>query len=84
MADYAEFTEFSEDKIKGFNFYDLFHWEHRLSKWASIGYSEYDLSVSTALPMNSRRMIEAMLSVSEAHQFDKSIYEEIQRRSTIS
>lgn len=84
MADYAKFTEFSEDKIKGFNFYDLFHWEHRLSKWASIGYSEYDLSVSTALPMNSRRMIEAMLSVSEAHQFDKSIYEEIQRRSTIS
>lgn len=84
MADYAEFTEFSEDKIKGFNFYDLFHWEHRLSKWASIGYSEYDLSVSTALPMNSRRMIEAMLSVPEAHQFDKSIYEEIQMRSTVS
>lgn len=83
MQDYIELTEFSESAINGFNFYDVFHWEHRLSKWASIGYSEYDLSTSTALPMNSRRMIEAMLSVPESDQFSKAIYEALATRSKI-
>ncbi len=71
---YLEFTQFAAPNLKGFDFYDMFYWEHRLSKWAALGYSEYDLACVPALPMNSRRFLCSMLSLPLSDRFDKYLY----------
>ncbi|WP_206448785.1 hypothetical protein [Agrococcus sp. KRD186] len=81
MAEYIEYTQFTAERIANYDFYDLFYWEHRLSKWAAAGYSEYDLSTSVALPMNSRRLLCAMLSLPWKERRDKAIYDQIDQWS---
>ncbi|MDD7545371.1 hypothetical protein [Actinobacillus porcinus] len=61
---YIEYTEFYNDKISDFDFYDLFYWEHRNSKWANIWYQECDLSHKVILPFNCRLINELMLCLS--------------------
>lgn len=61
---YINYTEFYNNKIHDFDFYNLFYWEHRNSKWANIWYQECDLSHKVALPFNCRLINELMLSLS--------------------
>lgn len=63
FAKYIEYTEFYQDKIYDFDFYDLYYWEHRNSKWANIWYQECDLSHRVILPFNCRLINELMLSL---------------------
>ncbi len=68
---YIRATEFTNDRIGAYDYHDLFYWEHRNSKWASIWYSEIDLSHRVLLPFNSRALIELMLALPFPERRDK-------------
>lgn len=63
FEEYIEHTMFTKEKLGGLDFYDVFYWEHRNAKWASLWYSEADLSHFTVVPFNQRTLIELMLSI---------------------
>ena len=63
FEEYIEHTMFTKEKLGGLDFYDAFYWEHRNAKWASLWYSEADLSHFTVVPFNQRTLIELMLSI---------------------
>jgi len=63
FKEYVEYAEFTSERIHNLDWHDLFYWEHRNSKWASLWYSELDLSHRVFLPFNSRALIEIMLSL---------------------
>ncbi|WAC66780.1 hypothetical protein OVA14_03125 [Agrococcus sp. SL85] len=80
MAAWMARTGFSEPAMRGHDFYDLFHWEHRMSKWAATGYAEYDLATIPAPVLSSRRLLLAALAVPEQARFDGAIYRAIGAR----
>lgn len=63
FAEYIAATDFALESIGNIDYHDLFYWEHRNPKWASLWYSEIDLSHRVLLPFNSRHLIETMLSL---------------------
>lgn len=62
FEDYIKYTQFYLKNTLDFDFYDLFYWEHRNSKWGNLWYQECDLSHSVILPFNCRLINEIMLS----------------------
>lgn len=83
FQDYINYTQFTDDRLHGYDLHDLFHWEHRLTKWAGASYSKYDLAATVALPFNSRRLILAMLSLPYKQRTGRAIYAEVVKRSGI-
>ncbi|WP_256840174.1 hypothetical protein [Ornithinimicrobium faecis] len=65
FAAWIEHTQFTTAALRGYNFYDFFHWEHRMSKWGASGYSEYDLATIPAPALNSRKLLVTALSLSD-------------------
>lgn len=74
LGRWMDFTRFSTDALRGFDFYDLFHWEHRMSKWAATGYSEYDLATTPAPVLSSRRLLVAALSLPKPQRVEALVY----------
>jgi hypothetical protein len=68
FGDYIEYTQFSYEFLSGYDFYDLFYWEHRLTKWGALSFSEFDLNGFCLSPFNDRFLMEIMLSVDVAHR----------------
>lgn len=58
--DYINWTDFREERFKGADPYDLFYWEHRMTRWAAVRYQEVDLGHRVLLPYNHRGIVEAM------------------------
>lgn len=83
FEEYADFTEFPAEGSYGVDPYDLFYWEHRMGKWASLWFSECDLTTVIALPFNSRPLLEAMLTLPPQKRFDKELYGMMGRMSGI-
>ncbi|MCI5825767.1 MAG: hypothetical protein MR006_03795 [Arcanobacterium sp.] len=81
FEEYIDYTQLGSDSWLNYDPYDLFYWEHRMTKWASAGYSEYDLSATVALPLNSRKIFRAMLSLGFEDRKNKTLYAELARRS---
>ena len=63
FADYIDYVEFQPDRFLNYDFHDLFYWEHRLTKWGALGFSEYDLSGFSMTPFKDRKLMEIMLSI---------------------
>lgn len=80
---YLEYTQLSDATGLGYDFYDLFYWEHRLSKWAALGYAEYELVTSVGLPMNSRAFFRAMLALPYELRTSKTFYRRIAEESGV-
>jgi hypothetical protein len=62
FQDYLEYNQLEMAADKGIDLYDLFYWEHRLSRWAAIRFQEAQLGHQVMLPFNARPVVEAMLS----------------------
>lgn len=74
LARWMEHTQFSVDALLGYDFYDFFHWEHRMTKWGGAGYSEYDLATIPAPVLSSRRLLTAALSLPKQQRVDAEVY----------
>lgn len=82
FARYMEYTQLDPAHSGGYDLLDLFYWEHRLSGWAAYWYSEMDFGPTVVLPLNSRRLYCAMLSVPFEDRVKKSIYRTIDAWAT--
>lgn len=71
---WMELTRFSVEALRGYDFYDFFHWEHRMTKWGGFGYSEYDLATTPAPALSSRRLLTAALSLPKQQRVDAEVY----------
>lgn len=71
MTDYIAETNFQPERFSGIDWHDLFYWEHRNSKWASLWYAEVDMTGFAIVPYNDRRLIEIMLSLPVKEREDK-------------
>lgn len=80
MAEYIECTSFKPEKFFGFDWHDLFYWEHRNSKWASLWYSEVDMSGFAIVPYNDRRLIELMLSLPLSERTSRTLQNNMIKR----
>lgn len=77
IAEYLEYTELNEENSAGYDLFDLFYWEHRMSSWAAYGYSEADFGPLVVLPLNSRRIFHAMLSLPFKDRLQRSVYHQL-------
>lgn len=74
FENYMSYTQLAPKNAEEIDLYDLFYWEHRMSTWAAYWYSELDFGSTVALPLNSRRVLCAMLGVPLEDRVRKSIY----------
>ncbi|QUB99840.1 hypothetical protein [Cellulosimicrobium cellulans] len=74
FEEYIEYTQMSEETLRGIDVNDLFYWEHRNTKWAAVWYSECDLGHDVGLPFNNRRIIESMLSLPRPEREGKFLF----------
>lgn len=79
MAEFIDYAQFDLDLMHGYDYRDLFHWEHRISRWAAVGFSEFDFSVQASSPFASRRLLTAMLALPESDRRAKTLYRELGR-----
>lgn len=61
FAEFAAATAF--DEVAGFDPYDLFYWEHRMSSWLNAVLAESDIAHDTYIMANSRSILGALLSL---------------------
>lgn len=69
--EYISYVQLYDSLIYNFDWHDLFYWEHRNAKWASLWYAEVDLTGFPIVPYNNRRLIEVMLSLPEEQRRSK-------------
>ena len=74
LARWMDHTRFSVDRLRGYDFYDLYHWEHRMTKWGGAGYAEYDLATTPAPVLSSRRLLVAALSLPKPQRESAEVY----------
>lgn len=75
LEQWFAYTEFTSERVGSFSIYDLFHWEHRMSKWGAEGYLEYDLATVPAPVLNSRHLLLTALSLPEVDRKAKLLYD---------
>lgn len=84
MAEYMDYTQLDAQHSAGYDILDLFYWEHRMSSWAAYGYAEADFGPRVVLPLNSRRIFHAMLSLPYKNRLRKSVYRQLAAKSGIT
>lgn len=63
MKDFIKHTNFDEKLFFNYSFYDMFYWEHRLSKWQNVLCSEAEIATDVFIPFNNRNLMKMFLSV---------------------
>jgi 2-polyprenyl-3-methyl-5-hydroxy-6-metoxy-1,4-benzoquinol methylase/transcription initiation factor TFIIIB Brf1 subunit/transcription initiation factor TFIIB len=79
FEEFAEVTGF--EAFEGFDPYDLFYWEQRMGRWHANLVAESDLSHDTWILLNSRQMLEILLSVPLEDRLAASVFRSLIRRS---
>ena len=77
FEEYQAWTQFEPERLFNLDWHDLFYWEHRNAKWASVWYAEVDLTGFAIAPYNNRRLIELMLSLPEEHRRSRYLQQRI-------
>lgn len=80
--DYVRYTQMSVEGLRGFDSRNHFYWEHRLTRWAGEKYQVGDLGHRVLLPLNVRRVVEAMLSLPDEVRRSKTVIHEFARRTS--
>lgn len=62
-GDYLDWSEFTEDRIGGYDYHDVFYWEQRMGKWGFLKYQDGDFSHRMLMPFNDRGLIQLMQSL---------------------
>lgn len=75
FQDWLDVTEF--EAVVGYDPYDLYYWELRMGRWLSAAMIESDIAHDTLTLVNSRRILELFLAVSDEERFAASVFDEI-------
>lgn len=75
FQDWLDTTRFSD--IKGYDPYDLYYWELRMGRWLPAHLTESDIAHDTYTVVNSRRILELLLSVSLEDRLSARVFDAI-------
>lgn len=73
--DWLAATKFSD--VEGYDPYDLYYWELRMSRWLPAHITESDIAHDTYTVVNSRRILELFLSVSLEDRLSAKLFDVI-------
>jgi len=79
MQEYIDRTSFSEKYFYNYDFYDMFYWEHRNSKWQNILCLEAEMASDVFIPFNNRRLMMLFLGLPEKERKAASLHVAITR-----
>ena len=79
FADYIDYTQFSKDRLGGYDHHDVFYWEHRMGRWAHRKYLDGDFSHRLMMPFNDRRLLEIMHRSPVEQRTSKLLYDHVLR-----
>lgn len=77
--DWLSATKFGE--VQDYDPYDLYYWELRMGRWLSAPITESDISHDTLTVVNSRRVLELMLSVPFEDRLSARLFDELMTRT---
>lgn len=80
IREFADVTGFTEENLRGYDFYDLFEWEQIMCQWLGWLLLESDLSHDTFQLFNNRKLLSMMLSVPYADRLHKKLFLGVIRR----
>lgn len=63
FSDYIKHTHFDKSLFYNYDWYDMFYWEHRNSKWQNVLCSEAEMASDVFIPYNNREILKKFLSV---------------------
>lgn len=75
ISDFIEYGQFYEERFFNYDPYDLFYWENRLGRWGARMMGEWDFGARPVSPFASRRLLDAMMSVSHDERVGRAIYQ---------
>jgi hypothetical protein len=62
FEEFIHVTDFDRSSFRGYDFRDMFYWEHRMSAWESLSMLGYEAAHETVSPYGNRRVCELLLS----------------------
>ncbi|UFU07569.1 hypothetical protein [Ruania halotolerans] len=74
---FIEYADFRPETIGGYDYHDLFYWEHRVGRWAAQKPHEGDLGHRVLQPFNSRRLIETMHRLPYEQRADRALLKQL-------
>ena len=80
MQDFITAANFDQKKFMGIDVYDMFYWEHRLSKWQNVLCAEAEMASDVFIPFSNRILLEKFLSVPRSARKNAEIHEAVTQR----
>jgi hypothetical protein len=74
MAAFIKQSDFKNENFFNYNFYDMFYWEHRNSKWQNILCQEAEMATDVFIPFNNRKLIQLFLAVPESDRIAAKLH----------
>ncbi len=77
FEDYFRESEFTEEKLCGYDFLDMFYWEHRCGTWISEVLQGTDFAFNTHSFISCRKAIELTLQAPFEDRLDGSLFSKV-------
>lgn len=80
VVDYINnWDQMYNDKLSKYNYpiTDIFYWENKAANWVSMFLNELDIAIEEWCPLNSRKILETILSVDPAVRINENFQEQI-------
>lgn len=61
--EFLNVQDFSQERFYGYDPFDLFYWEHRMSNWMALSLLDADTSHETFIHYNNRKLLITFLSI---------------------
>ena len=74
LQNFIDETDFRASKFFNFNFYDLFYWEHRNTKWQAILCLEAEMATDVFIPYNNRCLISMFMGIPYKARLEAKIH----------
>lgn len=75
FSDMMERTDFSSERLLGYDPNDMFYWEHRMGTWGSVSLTEADLAMPAMVGYNSRNLYTAFMRLSGSDRSSRRAFE---------
>lgn len=74
FQEWQEVTDFTRERLGGYDDRALFDWEQQVGRWGPATFQEGDFSHRVLLPFNDRRLLELMLSLPAADRASQVLF----------
>jgi len=77
FKEYFELMNYQQAAEMGYSLLDIFYWEHRCGTWVSEVLQQTDFAFNTHALINSRKVLEALLSIEYSERKSAKVFKHI-------